>query len=171
MRIAAFDIETTGFSSTYNRLVCACFKFSDEDKVRSKSALLSKDEGPLLTWIVKNYDRADVIVTWNGKLFDVYFVNGRLFQTKRPPLDSKKMHRDLLYDARRLRMTSCKMDHVAENMQTDHQKYHVPAREWIKAAEGNVKSHALIRKHCENDVLITEELFERFLPMIPRLTR
>ena len=38
MRFAAMDIETTGLEASYGRLLCCCFKFTDEDKVRTVRA-------------------------------------------------------------------------------------------------------------------------------------
>ena len=58
MKIASFDIEATGLRSTYSRVICACFKFHDEKKVRSKMARYYKNEPDLLEWIGKQWDEA-----------------------------------------------------------------------------------------------------------------
>ena len=49
--------------------------------------------------------------------------------------------------------------------------HHVPAEAWVRAAEGHKPSLDDIVKHCELDVLATEELFYYFKPYIVRITR
>jgi uncharacterized protein YprB with RNaseH-like and TPR domain len=170
MRFAHFDIETSGFSSTYNRVLCAAFKFEDETCVRSKNARWCKDEPALLKWITDCYNDCDVLVTWYGKMFDVPFVQGRLLQHGLPILDSKKMHIDALFQARKLRMTSCKLEAVSENFNVAPRKHNVPARAWTMACEGNRNAHREILKHCVHDVLVTEAVFAKLKPLVRRIT-
>ena len=171
MRLASFDIETTGLRSTYNRTICACFKFHDETKVRAKIARYCKDEVALLDWIRDCWDEADLIVSWNGKLFDQRFVNGRRIQKGLMPLDAKKMHKDIMYEARSLRMTSCSLENVGCNFGCKIPKIKLMAEEWVKAAEGNKQAHQRILDHCVNDVLLLQEVFEKLKPLIVRINR
>ena len=50
-------------------------------------------------------------------------------------------------------------------------KFNVDGDEWVKAAEGQQGAHDLILKHCELDVLLTEEMGERLKSLIVHITR
>jgi uncharacterized protein YprB with RNaseH-like and TPR domain len=105
LRIAVLDIETTGLNATYGRLLCACFKFDDERRPRTVEVPFCKDEPKALKQIKAWYNEADVVATWNGKRFDVPFINGRLMVHKMDPLPAK-MHKDLLYESQKMRFHS-----------------------------------------------------------------
>lgn len=173
LRIATFDIETTSLEASYGRLLCACFKFSDERKVRTVRARRYKDEPRALEQVAALWDKADVIVSWNGKLFDARFVNARLMIRRCTPpiLDPSKKHLDLLYNSRRLRTRGHRLDGIAKDLQLKRQKYDVEAEAWIKAADGDRESFERIAKHCELDVRITEDALDRLRPYIIRITR
>lgn len=170
IRVASFDIECTSLDASYGRLVCACIKYHDEDEVRTKSIRSVKQEPALLRWIEKNTADVDVYATWNGKLFDMFYVDGRRMHhgMERVPL---KKHVDLLYQARRLRLRGSRLDGVAKDLGFEHQKIDVPAWRWVLAAEGCKESIGLIVEHCEQDVLMTEEAFGRFKHSLQRFTK
>ena len=171
MRISTFDIESTALDASYGRILCACFKFDDEKKPRSYSAPRLDDEITVLGGIRVSWDECDVVVTWNGKLFDVPMVNARLMYYRMPILDPKKMHVDLLYQSKKLRFRGNRMDFVSKDLRTKTRKFDVPAEDWVKAADGQEASLMRIVKHCELDVLLTEELMERLKPLIVHITR
>ncbi len=170
IRIAALDIETTGLDATYGRVLCACAKFNDEDEVRTVSAPRCKDERAALKEIARWYADADIISTWNGKMFDVPFLNARMMIHRLPPLHGK-MHKDLLYESKKMRFRGHRLVHAIENMRIPYKKFEVAARHWMLAAEGNANSLALIVKHCQCDVRSTESMMARFRPLILNYTR
>jgi uncharacterized protein YprB with RNaseH-like and TPR domain len=171
MKVASFDIETTGLRSTYGRCLCACFKFHNEPKVREKMARYCKDEVELLNWISDQWDEADIIVSWNGKLFDQRFVNGRRILKNLKPLDAKKMHKDIMYEARSLRMTSCSLENVGINLGLTTRKVTLESEDWVRAAEGEQAAHKRILSHCVNDVIMLQEAFERLKPLVVNIHR
>ena len=171
MRFAAMDIETTGLEASYGRLLCCCFKFTDEDKVRTVRAARYRNEKKALEKITELYNRLDCVLTWNGKRFDIPFLNARLMQHGLPPLDVRKMHMDLMYQAKKLRLRGARMDGVSKDLRTKWKKHDCTAHHWVMAAEGSKPHLDDIVKHCEHDVELTEELFERLKPLIVRITR
>lgn len=170
IRAAAFDIECTGLEASYGRLICACFQFLDEDEPRTKAIKSIKQEKVLLHWIKEQFKEIDVLLTWNGKLFDVPFVNARRMQHGLVALEPMK-HVDLMYQARKLRTRGSRLDGVAKDLRFTHQKIDVPAWRWVHAAEGDQKAIDLIVKHCEQDVRMTAEAWGKFRPMVVRITR
>lgn len=171
MRFAMMDIEATGLEASYGRLLCCCFKFTDEDKVRTARARFCRNEPAALKEITRLFDEADVIVGWNSKLYDVPYINARLMQHNLPPLKHQKMHLDIMYQARKMRLRGSRMDYVSKDLKTKVVKHDVPAWQWVLAAEGNQKAGDEIAYHCHQDVLLTEELFHRLKPFIIRITK
>jgi uncharacterized protein YprB with RNaseH-like and TPR domain len=177
MRIAAFDIETTGLDASYGRFLCACFKFLDDPKVKTVRARRYKDEPRALAQLVKIYNKADIIVTWNGKLFDIPFVNARLMVRRKEHdvapavLDPGKKHVDLRWMSAKLRTRGNRLDGASRDLGAKFAKYTVGAEGWIKAADGHVESFDKIVHHCELDVMLTEEMFEILKPYVVRITR
>jgi len=170
VRFAAMDIECTSLDASYGRLICVCFKFFDEDEVRSRSIRWVRQEPALLDWVVQQYSQVGVLVTHNGRAFDFAYINARLMQHGMPPLEPIK-HVDLLYQAKKLRTRGSSLDATAKDLKFKYQKYEVPAWRWVLAAEGDKESIAEIVKHCEQDVRMTQEEFERLEPLIVRITR
>lgn len=171
MRFATFDIECTQLEATFGRLVCACFKFDDEAKPRSLRCPRVRNEPAMLKKLCALYDKADVIITQNGKMFDLPFVNARLMHHYMDILDPKKMHIDIRWQSAKLRFRGASLDGMAKDLRCKHQKYEVPGWRWVHAAEGDKEAIDEIVKHCEQDVLITEEVFIRLKPLLVRITR
>jgi len=180
-RMATWDIECTSLDATYGRILCVCFKFLDEDKVRTVTAPRYKDEPKLLKTVMKWWDDCDVAIDWNGKLFDVPFVNARLLLRRNdmkkilpkatvPLLDPKKKHIDGRWINAKLRTRGNRLDGAAKDFDVKHQKYDVRGEEWIKAADGDKAALAKIVKHCELDVKITEDVIKILKPLIIRVT-
>ena len=171
MRFAAFDIETTGLNATYGRLLCACFKFSDDDEIVTVRCPSFRDEPRALQEISDLWDSSDVVATWNGKRFDVRFVNARLMAHHMKPLESQKMHKDLMYEYKKLGFLGARLETASENLKLKAAKYRVDAEKWIQAAENTPEALEEIIHHCELDVLLTEEIFIRLMPLVLRVHR
>ena len=176
LRFATFDIETTGLDASYGRILCACFKFTDEEDVRTVVSRRYKDEPRALRQIHALYKKADVIVTWNGKLFDLPFVNARTMIRRKEAqcphiLDPSKKHIDLMYMSKKLRTRGNRMDGAAKDLAGKNQKYDVEAEEWVRAVDGDRRAFDRIVRHCEVDVVMTEELLEILKPYVVRITR
>lgn len=113
----------------------------------------------------KWWNEADIVAGWNSKLFDVMMINARRMYYGMQPLAPKK-HVDLMFMARKLRFRGSRLDGVSKDLQTKSAKFEVPAYRWPEAAEGQKEAQALIVKHCQFDVLLTEEMFLRLKPLI-----
>lgn len=178
-RYAVFDIECTSLDATYGRILCCCFKFLDEDKVRTVTAPKYKDEPKMLAKIMEWYDECDVIIDWNGKLFDVPFVNARLMLRRKdmkqyigkktPLLLPGKKHIDGRWINAKLRTRGNRLDGAAQDFNVSNQKFHVRGEEWIRAADGQADALAKIVKHCQLDVKITEDVIRVLKPLIVRV--
>lgn len=178
IRFAAMDIETTGLDASYGRMLCGCFKFFDEDNVRTVTCGSYSEEPKALAQLAEWWDEADVVVHWNGKLFDVAFINARMMIRRkqlpkrcRPILDPQKKQIDGRWIKNKLRTRTNRLENAAIDLNLRHRKYDVPAEHWNRAAAGDTRSLAEIVQHCQRDVLITEEIMGILKHYIVRVTR
>lgn len=176
IRIATFDIETSNLAASYGRLLGACFKFDDEDFVWEIDALRYKDEPAALEAIFDLYEAADVVVTWNGKMFDLPFTNARLMKRRhevrrKPILDPGKKHVDLMYMFKKLRTAGNRLSLCGAELQLARQKYDVDPEVWVRAIDGSRAALDEIMRHCHLDVLMTMDAVQALRDYIVRVTR
>jgi uncharacterized protein YprB with RNaseH-like and TPR domain len=172
LKVACFDIETTGLNMTYGRLLCACFKFNFSPEVVTVDVRHMDDEKEAVARIRELWDEAEIVATWNGKRFDIPIIDALLIYYGMKPLTSgKKMHMDLLYQQRKLRFCGARLDHASKDLQVEYSKFHCPSRAWPKAAGGDEVSYEQIAYHCKLDVLLTEAMWMKLKPLFIRITQ
>jgi uncharacterized protein len=107
-RALYFDTETTGLGGGAGVLafLVGLAWFDDELRLHSEQFLLRSpaEELPFLEALSEHVERADLLVSYNGKAFDLPLLNGRMVMNRRPKLPDRA-HLDLLHVARRLHKT------------------------------------------------------------------
>ncbi len=169
-RIVILDIETTSLEADAGTLVSAGL-MSDVGRGEYLEAKRTSDEKPLLLQLLKRLERYDVMVTWNGRSFDIPFLTTRLMKhdlDPRPIL--RKSHIDLADVVKsRLRLTFTYLDHVCDFFQIDRKKgpmgLDVPHL-YVRALEGDSKALLSIREHCLDDLRATRQVFLRLKPLV-----
>jgi len=169
-RTVILDIETTSLEADAGTLVSAGL-MSDKGRGEYLEAKRTSDEKSLLLKLLKRLESYDVMVTWNGRSFDVPFLTTRLMKhglDPRPIL--RKSHIDLADVVKsRLRLTFTYLDHVCDFFQIDRKKgpmgLDVPHL-YIRALEGDAKAAASIREHCLDDLRATRQVFMRLKPLV-----
>ena len=108
----------------------------------------------------------DIIVTWNGIRFDVPFLNTRL--RHRGMREVRVQHHiDLLYTSRfKLKLTSNGLDHVSRYLRCKVSKTHMQPDQWGKAMGGNVPAYRYIIRHCQRDVRVLAEVYDKIHHLI-----
>jgi uncharacterized protein YprB with RNaseH-like and TPR domain len=111
-------------------------------------------------------------VTWNGKLFDVPVLNGRLIFHGLEPLPPT-MHIDLMYKATgsSVRIGRRSLQSVSEYFGVPNRKTPLSVRIWDKAMAGDKLAYDLIAEHCDADVLVTRDVFAVLKPQITTVQR
>jgi len=111
-------------------------------------------------------DEADMIVHYNGTTFDIPHLNREfILLGLTPPSPHKNI--DLLTTARkRFRFTSNKLDHVAQQLGIGAKVKHIGFDLWRLCMAGDPAAWRLMRKYNRGDVVITDALYEKFLPWI-----
>ncbi len=121
-RLAFFDIETTGLAGgTGTYVVLAGLGSYEDGAFRMRQYFLAGPayERAMLAMLAADLARFDGLVTYNGRAFDVPFVEARMTLARlRAPLD-RLAHFDLLHPVRRLykhRMPGCRLADVERRL-------------------------------------------------------
>lgn len=191
MNIYAFDMETTALNALMGRVLCASFypvvprEFhppakQKQIKVTTFSCVDKKlrSDNPLddraLCVAIRDFIHANThcIVTWNGKLFDVPFLNARLDYwgeyIVRP-----QFHMDMMYYARGAgaRIGSSKLVNVQKFFNLGEEKTEIDWDDWARAKVGVKSAMKPIEYHCEQDVKVLEQVYWKLLPHVSNVHR
>jgi uncharacterized protein len=169
-KVVILDIETTSLEADAGTLVSVGL-MSDVGHGEYLEAKRTSEERSLLLKLAKRLESYDVMVTWNGRSFDVPFLTTRLMKhgiDPRPIL--RKSHIDLADVVKgRLRLTFTYLDHVCDFFQIDRKKgpmgLDVPHL-YVRALEGDRKALLSIREHCLDDLRATRQVFLRLKPLL-----
>jgi hypothetical protein len=133
-----------------------------------RSATNIEDDKALLEWIWKLIDEADILVTQNGKRFDVKKLNARFVMNGMQPPSSFK-HIDTLEIAKRkFAFTSNKLEYMTDKLCTKYKKKKSKQFNgfelWRECLKGNLKAWREMEKYNKYDVLSLEELYRILIP-------
>lgn len=166
MRAATFDTESNSLYADFGYLFCACF-FEGDVKTVHKVRLDETDhyknmnnhkdwdriDEELCVMISDKFNEFDFVLTYNGRMHDMPFVNTRLTKYGLPLL-AKKKHVDLLQIARyKLKLTSNRADRlykflgISDGLDTHDWVF------WQMASGGKKEGFDYVVKHCTYDVL------------------
>lgn len=169
LRVAAFDIETTALDGTYGRLLCACFQFGDESKPRTIRCHSLAEERRALRELARNFNDVDILLTWNGIMFDIPLINARLLRHRMPPLP-QVFHVDLMWQHKKLRTRGHRLEGAIKDLNIATKKFDVTGERWQQAADTGHPHSKLafesIVRHCQHDVRATLEVGERLKPLL-----
>ena len=114
----------------------------------------------------------DLWVTWNGKLFDVPVLNGRLRYHGLQPLPLIK-HIDAMYYATgsSMRIGRRSLQSVSEYFDVPNRKTPLSVRIWDKAMSGNKEAYNLIAEHCDMDCLVLRDIFNVLKTQVANIHR
>jgi len=162
LTIGYFDIETT--FSMWSRFLCGSvadqFGNVTTFSVATHPGKTVLDDGPAVKAYAEFLQNFDILVSWNGKLFDVPRINARLAYHGLPLL-YPRMHIDAMYLAKgsmfnigRKSLANAEAFFEAKNGKTP-----LSPRIWDKADHGDDEEFDTIVEHCEADVLVLREIF------------
>jgi len=127
----------------------------------------------LLKGIWKLLDQADIVVTQNGKNFDVKKLNARFIINGMQAPSSYK-HIDTLEIAKKkFGFTSNKLEYMADKLNTKYKKLKHEKFSgfelWKECLAGNLKAWKEMEKYNKYDVLSLEELYTKLYPWDPSI--
>lgn len=111
-------------------------------------------------------DEADVVLSYNGKSFDMPMLNRDFFKARMiPPMPYH--HIDLLKTARRaFRFPSNKMDHICKELDLRQKMRHEGHELWTKCMDGDAKAWGRMMRYNTQDVRMLEDLYHEMRPWI-----
>ena len=169
-KVVILDIETTSLQGDAGIIIGAGLQ-SDLGRSEYLEAGRTSEERSLLVELVKRLESFDVIVTWNGRGFDLPFLTTRLMKHGLDPKSVlRKSHIDLADVVKnRLRLTFTYLDHVCNFLQIERKKgpmgMDVPHL-YVRALEGDRKALSAIREHCLDDLRATRQVFLKLKPLL-----
>lgn len=127
-----------------------------------------EDDSKILKEIWKLLDKADVIITQNGKKFDIKKLNARFIQHGFQPPSSYK-HIDTLTIAKKyFAFTSNKLEYLTNKLCTKYKKLtkrkYSGFELWKECLAGNIDAWKEMEKYNKQDVLSLEELYYKLVP-------
>jgi uncharacterized protein YprB with RNaseH-like and TPR domain len=172
-KILLWDIECTHLKADFGTILCIGYKWLDEDKVYIRS--ITDDKG----WqkdptndkkVVKDFAKvlqeADVWVTYNGKRFDVPYMQAKLLEHDLPCLPNSP-HVDLYFTAKHnIAISRKSLANVSWFLNLENKKTPVDGRTWKRAMTGHKKSIQYVEDHCDADVLLLEEAYLKLRPLV-----
>lgn len=171
-RIMFLDIETTNLNANFGYILCISWKFNDEKKVRTISITdfpRFKTDPTNDKDVVKNFakelPKADIICGHYSSRFDIPFVNSRLLNHNLNPLPPMP-HIDTWRVARyNMKLNSNRLASITAFFSLE-EKTPLSGPIWIKAMAGHKPSIRYVVKHCEQDVLVLEQVYNKIRPLI-----
>lgn len=171
-KIILWDIETTNLSANFGYVLCVSWKVLGEDKVHTVKITDSptfKSDPTNDKYVVQKaaeeLSKADIWVTWYGSKFDVPFLQTRLIKHGLPIMPDIANVDGWRTAKYRMKVSSNRLNTVSEFLGVE-EKTPVRGDVWIKAMSGHAPSIRYVVEHCEQDVIVLEQVYEVILPLI-----
>lgn len=149
------------------RIISFAAKWLGDKKVIQRD--LSKfKEIHLVKGLISLLDEADIVVTQNGKKFDIKKINARIISYGLKPPSSYQQIDTRQLAKKHFGFTSNSLEYMSDKLckkykKLKHKKF--PGMElWTECLKGNKKAWASMREYNIFDVLATEELFQVLIP-------
>ncbi len=149
-------------------MLCWAAKWVGKHKVTFRSVYSDGKEG-MVRGLWEMLDKADVVITYNGRKFDIPWANAEfLLLDLQPPAPYQQID---LYPAvkKKFKFPSYKLDYVCQRLGIGAKVQHEGFELWKRCIANEASAWKTMRFYNVNDVAITELLYERMLPWIPNI--
>lgn len=173
LRVVYWDLETTDLKAFMGRLLC-CSIADSWGNVTTRRATdfpqqSALDDSGLAEWVRDTLETYDVLVSWNGFMFDHGFLAARLLRWGKRPM-GRKMAVDPMWKARQgrysARIGGSSLATVSKFFRTNDTKSEISWEQWSLAGLGDPDAMAEVVDHCERDVLVLRSVFGHLKPLI-----
>lgn len=167
VRVAVFDIETTGLNAGFGVVLCAVVKLYGPDETR----VFRADDYPawqrgerandrdLVAAILACLEQADIIIAHNGLRFDVSFLRTRAVIHDLPPVNFQKIIDPLQLARQLFRFPGNSLKSIQNTLLTPSKKTELIPEVWQRATmNGDKDAMDEIAEHCLYDVEVLEEI-------------
>ena len=147
------------------QVICFAAKWHDKPKVTFRSDHHDGHD-EMVRHAHRLIDEADVVVHYNGLAFDMPHLRREFLLAELAP-PSPVQEIDLLKVVQKhFRFTSNKLAHVTEQLGLTGKLSHSGHQLWVDCMNGDQKAWDTMRRYNKQDVVTTEELYDRLLPWI-----
>lgn len=147
----------------HGHVICWAARWVGEEEIHWRR----KGNKDFLSKIHALLEEADVILTYNGKRFDLPLLNLEFLKAKMSPPAPYK-HLDLLETVKKqFRFISNKLEHVAGQLGVRQKISHEGFPLWVKCREEDVEAWAKMKEYNIGDILTLEEVYEVLRPWCP----
>lgn len=148
------------------KVCCFAAKWIDDPEVMYYSDFHDGHE-TMVKQAYRLFDEADMLVTYNGKTFDVPHMETEMILQDTKMVPSPYQHVDLYQIIkRRFKFPSNKLDDVSKSLKIGQKVNHSGFQLWIDCMNGDIEAWSKMREYNKQDVLLTEELYKTILPWI-----
>lgn len=158
-----FDFETTGLQADYGQALVFSYQFGNQ---KPKTVLHEGRNDRSLVFQARDIlNTADCIVSYNGKMFDVPFLNSRLLEYGLDPIE-KKHHIDMYFVLKyKIRTGSKSLGHISNWLKLEDKKMSLAPEAWRD------RDLPLLRERCESDVRLLWQLYSKTKHLIHEVKR
>lgn len=176
-KVGVLDIETTGLWADFGYILVAVIKNVDTNKydifrldecksfnnaeLRKTPAFWRRVDKELLEKIRQTYEDYDIIVHFNGRNFDIKFVNTRLLKCGLPLLPEMKQLDIYQICKHRIRLRSKRLDAIKDFLEIDDEQEGHKWEYWQMAGAGIKEGYDYVVSHCCRDVDRLAEVAKR----------
>lgn len=171
--IGFFDFETTDLKANFGRILAfsVADQFGKVTSLRADDPALvgrsRRDDSRIAAAARDLLESFDLLVSWNGKRFDIRFLNGRLLLGNERPLRGDIMHVDGLPISRHyFAWHSHRLDAVQKTLRLENSKTGLDPDIWEAARDLEKWALDYVVEHCEADVLVLRDVFWRYRRVI-----
>jgi uncharacterized protein YprB with RNaseH-like and TPR domain len=180
IKIGILDIETSNLQADIGYIMAVCVKEVNPNNLKGRTYTIRIDDkrnpDPFCDkWVIEQLvqlmNEFDLIITWYGSCFDIPFINSRaLFHKIMPPV--KNFRRDLCFVARGIgKLRNNKLVTWGNFLFGKSGKTSLQFDVWLRAMRGDKQALDYIVLHCQKDVLETEKINKKFIPLLGKLKK
>lgn len=168
-KILVWDIESTGLNATFGSVLCIGYKWLGEEETHVISILDGDrrdmlDDRPLIEKFVKVFEECDYHVTWYGDRFDLKMIKSKMIKYEMKPLMPKNSVDVWKVVKRHFKLHSNRLVVWEEYLDVADHKSRIDFDAWLRAAIGDKSAMAEVKDHCERDVKVLEEVYNKIRP-------
>lgn len=176
LKVAVWDIESTGLNADYGYVLCV--SFLDIHTNKTVTVRIDDPRNPdknsdkwVLKEAIKIMNSFDLLVGWYSCRFDHPFINTRALK-HRLKLPQRNYRRDLWFTSRgQLKLRSNRLAVVGDFLFGKTKKNAITPKFWNGAIRGEKAALDYVVHHCELDLQETLRVYKRFLPMLSKRLR
>jgi len=169
-----FDIEASNLKADCGFMFCFGYMWEDEGKVKllkisdySNYNEDRTDDRRLVKDSIELINKADRIVSWYGKGFDIPFIRSKAFQHDLDPFRDQEHIDGWEISRSRLLSRNNRLETVSNNLpisldleHPEAAKTHIHPKHWMRAAAGHQDSLDYIYDHCEKDIMVLKNVMD-----------